>query len=110
MQKSDEDKLAAEIERVRKEGRKELEAEQERVRILLAKEKEQMKVNNGGFKHSVGEEPTKIKVRWKAGVEWKESERTLYTAESLKTIFSKYGDVNVVVVSGASNARKGKRL
>ena len=41
LQKSDEDKLAAEIDRVMKEGRKDLEEEQERIYNLIAQEKEQ---------------------------------------------------------------------
>ena len=104
-QKTEEQRLAAEIERLRKEGRRQLEEEQERVRILLAKEKEAARMTNG--RPSNSEIPTKIKVRWKASATWDESEGNLYNVESLKVIFSKYGDVNVVVVAGSSNARKG---
>ena len=87
-----------------KEGRKELEEEQERIQNLIAKEKEQAKHENS---RQLGGGPAKIKVRWKSSNEWDESENQVYTSGSLRTIFSKYGDVNVVVVSGASTARKG---
>ena len=109
LQKSDEEKLAAEIERVMKEGRRELEKEQERVQNLIAEEKINAKQNENVVKTSVtAVEPMKIKVRWKASTEWNESKSTLYDSASLKTIFSKYGDVNIIVISEASTARKGK--
>ena len=105
-QKTEEQKLAAEIERLRKEGRRQLEEEQERVRLLLAKEKEAAgSTVNSRPSNPAG--PTKIKVRWKATAEWYESEGNLYNVESLRIIVSKYGDVNVVVVAGTSNPRKG---
>merc|ERR1719361_1048900 len=69
--KSDEEKLAAEIERVMKEGRRELEKEQERVQNLIAEEK----INSENVVKTSFEavEPMKIKVRWKASTEWNES-------------------------------------
>lgn len=108
--KSDEEKLAAEIERVMKEGRRELEEEQERVRILIEQEKELSKQNCEGTKSHAAENHTRIKVRWKATCDLKEVKDNLYTRDSLYSIFSKYGDVNVVVVSESSNEKKGSAL
>ena len=87
-----------------KEGRKELEEEQQKIQNLIAEEKREAKYENS---NQLGGGPTKIKVRWKSSTEWNESENQVYTSGSLRTIFSKYGDVNVVVVSDASTARKG---
>ena len=87
-----------------KEGRKELEEEQERIQNLIAKEKEQSKCEKS--RQQAGG-PTKIKVRWKSSTEWGEAERQVSTSGSLRTIFSKYGDVNEVVLSKASTTRKG---
>ena len=107
--KTEEEKFEAEIERVMREGRRELEEEQERIRILIEKEKEESKLNNQGTKIHV-EKPTRIKVRWKATSDSSHLKDSLYTRDSLFSIFSKYGDVNVVVVSESSNQKKGSAL
>ena len=108
--KTEEEKLAAEIERVMKEGRRELEEEQERVRILIEREKEGAKLNSHGDKIHTEERPARIKVRWKVSTDSGESKDNLYTRDSLYSIFSKYGDVNVVVVSESSSHKKGSAL
>ena len=107
--KTEEEKFEAEIERVMREGRRELEEEQERIRILIEKEKEDSKLNNQGTKIHV-ENPARIKVRWKATSDSSHLKDSLYTRDSLFSIFSKYGDVNVVVVSESSNEKKGSAL
>jgi len=108
--KTEEEQLAAEIERVMKEGRRELEEEQERVRILIEREKEGAKLNSHGDKLHTEEHPARIKVRWKVSSDSSESKDNLYTRDSLYSIFSKYGDVNVVVVSESSSHKKGSAL
>ena len=90
---------------MRKEGRKQLEEEQERVRLLLAKENAEIEIGGNNQTLERTEGPTKLKIRWRA-----RSSENSYTAENLKTIFSKYGDVNVVVVSASSSAIKGSAL
>ena len=107
--KSDEEKLAAEIERVMKEGRKELEAEQERLQNLIEKEKKNKNETSSKSTNFETEASTKLKVRWKS-IDKKQSSDNLYTVDSLKSIFSKYGDVNVVVISESSTAVKGSAL
>ena len=89
-----------------KEWRKDLEEEQERIYNLIAQEKEQEKNNAASCNQAGG--PTRIKVRWKSTNDSKESDTQIYTSESLRMMFSKYGNVNVVVVSYSSTARKGK--
>ena len=108
--KSDEDKLAAEIERVMKEGRKELEAEQERLQDLIQKEKKNKNETSSKSTNFETEASTKLKVRWKSIDKKKQSSDDLYTVESLKSIFSKYGDVSVVIISESSTAAKGSAL
>merc|ERR1719361_462349 len=108
--KSDEDKLAAEIERVMKEGRKELEAEQERLQDLIQKEKNIKNEKSSKSTNFETEASTKLKVRWKSIDNKKQSSNDLYTVESLKSIFSKYGDVSVVIISESSTAAKGSAL
>lgn len=107
--KTEEEKFEAEIERVMREGRRELEEEQERIRILIEKEKEESKLYNQGTKIHV-ENPARIKVRWKATSDSSHLKDNLYTRDSLFSIFSKYGDVNVVVVSESSTPKKGSAL
>jgi hypothetical protein len=108
--KSDEDKLAAEIERVMKEGRKELEAEQERLQDLIQKEKKNKNETSSKSTNFETEASTKLKVRWKSIDKKIQSSDDLYTVESLKSIFSKYGDVSVVIISESSTAAKGSAL
>lgn len=108
--KSDEDKLAAEIERVMKEGRKELEAEQERLQDLIQKEKNDKNEKSSKSTNFETEASTKLKVRWKSIDNKIQSSDNLYTVESLKSIFSKYGDVSVVIISESSSAAKGSAL
>ena len=108
--KTEEEKFEAEIERVMREGRRELEEEQERIRILIEKEKEESRLNNQGTKPHVVENSARIKVRWKASSDTSDLKDNLYTRDSLFSIFSKYGDVNVVVVSESSNQKKGSAL
>ena len=108
--RSDEDKLAAEIERVMKEGRKELEAEQERLQDLIQKEKMNKNQTSSKSTNFETEASTKLKARWKSIDNKKQSSDNLYTVGSLKSIFSKYGDVSVVIISESSTAAKGSAL
>ena len=50
---------------------------------------------------------TKIKIRWQASSDWHQTDFNVYTAKSLRRIFNEYGDVNAVVLSESSTARKG---
>lgn len=91
--KTEEEKLAREIERLRKEGSKQLEEEQEYMRRELAKESSKQAQPSGA-------QPSR---RAKLKVKWTKSDDSPYNRESLEKIFSKYGVVTAVVV----NAKKG---
>jgi len=91
--KTDEEKLAREIERLRKEGSQQLEKEQQFMREQLAKEAANPRPN------LVPEANQKAKIK----VKWSKSENSPYNKESLEKIFTKYGQVTAVVV----NEKKG---
>ncbi|XP_037082767.1 dnaJ homolog subfamily C member 17-like [Pollicipes pollicipes] len=93
-------KLQAEIERLRKQGSRMLEEEQELMREELKKEKEGRHVED-----SDGCDGCRLKVRWKGshGVEGTEG----YDHDKLISIFSKYGEVAAIVVS---KKKKGSAL
>lgn len=88
---SDWDKLQAEIERLRKEGSKQLEEEQEAVKKQLEEEIRGKKVI------VVEDKAARIKVRWQKEID--EVAKKGYTKETLETIFTKYGTVTAVVVN-----------
>jgi len=92
MKMDEEAKLSAEIERLRKEGSRQLEEEQEAMKRQMAEEA-RIKVadpaNSGA---------ARLKVRWdRKVVSWP------YDKDNLVSIFSKYGEVTAVVV----NSKKG---
>lgn len=87
--KKQEDLLAAEIERLRKEGSKQLEREQELMRAEL---EEKNNVETNGSSSDIDGNKVKLK--------WKKADDERYSSEGLKKIFSKYDDViNVVVLT-----------
>lgn len=90
-------KLQAEIERLRKQGSKQLEEEQELMREQLKKESE------GHCMDDLDEGTvSRIKIKWKAGASVGE-----YDEKCLRTTFSKYGDISAVVIS---KKKKGSAL
>uniref|UniRef100_A0A1B6INP3 DnaJ homolog subfamily C member 17 n=1 Tax=Homalodisca liturata TaxID=320908 RepID=A0A1B6INP3_9HEMI len=97
-EKSAEEKFKAEIDRLRKEGSKQLEEEIEFVRSQIQREKycdsEQLDLDL-----------FRLKVKWKV-TEGDQSHNT-YNHESLTKIFSKYGEISALVVS---NKKKGSAL
>ena len=94
--KTEEARLAEEIERLRGEGRRRLEEEEKKRRAATAAADQQQTPAPSG-----GGGPVKLKVKWKA----KDGEETVYDASKLKMIFSKYGEVlEAVVLPG----KKGK--
>ena len=105
--KSDEEKLAEEIERLRRRGNAMLEEEQERIRDEIEKEKKTRRDASISSSESGSTLPsggTKLKVRWKNDSDGR------YGSESLRKIFSKYGDVAEVVVMDGSGGKKGSGL
>ncbi|XP_078034917.1 dnaJ homolog subfamily C member 17 [Augochlora pura] len=97
---NDEYKLQAEIERLRKEGSKQVEEE-----IALMKEKieqeskklwESVDVDNGSYK---------IKIKWKTNKNTLNN--STYNYDTLHRIFSKYGDVVTLILS---SSREGRAL
>eukprot|EP00088_Acartia_fossae_P020911 TRINITY_DN2241_c0_g1_i2.p1 TRINITY_DN2241_c0_g1~~TRINITY_DN2241_c0_g1_i2.p1 ORF type:complete len:297 (-),score=88.69 TRINITY_DN2241_c0_g1_i2:197-1087(-) len=93
--KTQEEKLAREIERLRKEGSKQLEKEQELVRQQLIKEASNPRPSAAS--NDAGPQKAKLKVKWST------SKESPYNRESLERIFAKYGKVTAVVV----NEKKG---
>jgi len=92
MKLDEEAKFAAEVERLRKEGSRQLEEEQEVMRKQMAEEARAKASSNG----TTG--AARVKVRWDRKVmSWP------YDKDNLTSIFSKYGEVTAVVV----NAKKG---
>ena len=94
MKQDEEAKFAAEVERLRKEGSRQLEEEQEAMKKQMAEEARAKASGNG----TTGGAAARVKVRWdRKVVSWP------YDKDSLTSIFSKYGEVTAVVV----NAKKG---
>ena len=92
MKQDEEAKFAAEVERLRKEGSRQLEEEQEAMRKQMAEEAKAKASGNGTSGAA------RVKVRWdRKVVSWP------YDKDNLTSIFSKYGEVTAVVV----NAKKG---
>jgi len=92
MKMDEEAKLAAEIERLRKEGSRQLEEEQEAMKRQMAEEA-RVKVADAASSGAA-----RLKVRWdRKVVSWP------YDKDNLVSIFSKYGEVTAVVV----NSKKG---
>jgi len=79
-------RLKAEIERLQKEGKKQMEEEQERLRQSINEEKTQAQFQ-------VVDHPKKVKLRWKL-----KGSSNEYDVDTLKRIFCKYGDVGEVIV------------
>jgi len=92
MKQDEEAKFAAEVERLRKEGSRQLQEEQEAMKKQMAEEARAKASGNG----TTG--VARVKVRWdRKAVSWP------YDKDNLTSIFSKYGEVSAVVV----NAKKG---
>jgi len=83
------ERLKAEIERLQKEGQKQLEEEQERLQQMMREEGSTPNPNSS----QVSQKPTKVKLRWKV----KESTQE-YNKESLKRIFCKYGQIGDIII------------
>ena len=84
------ERLAAEIERLQKEGKRQLEEEQERLKEMVRTEPT---YTNYSSNYQVKQTPAKLKVRWKDV-----SNGTKYDKDNLRTIFCKYGDIGEIIV------------
>jgi len=94
--KTDEEKLMQEIERLRKEGSRQLEAEQALMKQQLAKDA--AAAMNTTNKSSTSTVAGRLKVKWSPT-----TSEASYNRDSLEKIFNKYGTVTGVVV----NQKKG---
>ncbi|XP_043277176.1 dnaJ homolog subfamily C member 17 [Venturia canescens] len=99
--KSDEQKLKAEIERLQKEGSKQVEEEVAFVRQQIYEQLYGSK--NRGNKNSAGN--TRIKIKWKAAKD--DPANGGYDYDTLHRILSKHGDIAVLVIS---TTKKGSAL
>ncbi|CAA9993072.1 unnamed protein product [Nesidiocoris tenuis] len=97
-QQSAEEKYNAEIQRLRKEGSKQLLEEMEKV-------KEELREQMSNPLYSQEEDGHRLKVRWKC--EKTDENEGGYNSTNLRTIFSKYGEISCLVVS---NKKKGSAL
>jgi DnaJ family protein C protein 17 len=86
-QRSPEEQLKAEIERLRKQGSNHLAEEQEKIRLELAKEKEQLSTR--------GTVSARMKLSWKVDPE----DTDPYTQEKLHSILQKYGNILALLIS-----------
>ena len=90
----DMEKMQAEIERLRRQGSKQLEEEQALMREQLRKEREGLAAAESTDEAG---DHCRLKVRWKRDATDEDSE--VYDQERLTAMFSKYGEVVAVVVS-----------
>ncbi|PNF23592.1 DnaJ subfamily C member 17, partial [Cryptotermes secundus] len=97
--KTDEQKLQDEIERLRKEGSKQVEQEQEYVRQQIIQEK----LNKETLKEDCSQH--RLRVRWTVAKD--DPDNGGYTSELLYTILSKYGEIVALIMS---SKRKGSAL
>ena len=88
-----------------KEGLKELEEEQKTIQDQFNKVRKGLSNSSSSSVPAVGH--NKIKIRWQASSDWHQTDFNVYTAKSLRRISNEYGDVNAVVLSESSTARKG---
>ena len=88
-----------------KEGYIELEEERRKVQNQI--EKSKLLVENQKSTTVQNNHNTKIKVSWKANSGWRPHDDNIYSPQSLRMIFSKYGDVKEVVLSESWTPRKG---
>lgn len=96
--KSAEEKLAAEIERLRKEGSRQLKEEMEFIKKKILEDRQLMTGNADPSLY-------RLKVKWKFDKNYETNGG--YNTENLVQMFSKYGDVETVVVS---QKKKGSAL
>ncbi|XP_014290064.1 dnaJ homolog subfamily C member 17 [Halyomorpha halys] len=96
--KSAEEKLAAEIERLRKEGSRQLKEEMEFIKKKILEERQLMTGNADPSLY-------RLKVKWKC--EKNDETNGGYNTDNLVKMFSKYGDVDTVIVS---QKKKGSAL
>lgn len=95
---NDKDKLRAEIERLRKEGSKQVEEE-----IALMKQKIEEELKNSWETVDVNNGSYKIKIKWKTNK--KTPNNDTYDYDTLYRIFSKYGDIVNLILSPSREGR-----
>ena len=87
--------MAAESKRLQKEGKRQLEEENEKLRKMMKEDKVNL-IKQSQFRYcSLDNSSTKLKVRWKEAPTFSNSK---YDGDSLRTIFCKYGDVGEIIV------------
>jgi len=99
---SDEQKLKAEIERLQKEGAKLVEEE---IAFVHKKMQEQLNGAKGTGKRKPDGSNTRVKIKWAASKD--DASNGGYDYETLHRILSKYGDIEVLVIS---SSKKGSAL
>lgn len=95
--KSPEEQLKEEMDRLRKEGSRLLEEEQEMMRKQLAEERLKMHESSNQWDSA----QHRIKIKWKA--DKSDDTNGGYNEENLRNYLKKYGDIVALVVSGKKN-------
>ncbi|XP_011498660.1 PREDICTED: dnaJ homolog subfamily C member 17 [Ceratosolen solmsi marchali] len=98
--KSDEDKLKAEIERLKKEGSRLVEEEKIRLKQKII---DDLRNENSGNCYS--EDECRVKIKWKVAAD--DVNNGGYDYDNLHRFLSKHGDISVLVLS---TAKKGRAL
>ncbi|XP_076762575.1 dnaJ homolog subfamily C member 17 isoform X2 [Xylocopa sonorina] len=95
--KSDKDKLQAEIERLQKEGSKQLKEEIQLMKKYFEKQsfQKESKIDNDSYR---------IKIKWKTS-DKNQIKNGGYDYDTLYRIFSKYGDITALVISSTTEGR-----
>ncbi|XP_057370869.1 dnaJ homolog subfamily C member 17-like [Daphnia carinata] len=94
-ERSPKEQLKAEIERLRKQGSNQLAEEQEKIRVELAKEKEQLS--------SIGPVSARLKLSWKVDPDGIDP----YSQDKLHSILQKYGNILALLIS---SKKKGSAI
>lgn len=100
-ERTDEERLQEEIKRLRTEGSKLLEEEQERMRQHIFAEADRLSSYTPAWNSS----ENRIKINWTASKDDKTNGG--YSEETLRQFFKKYGDVTVLILS---SKKKGSAL
>lgn len=96
-EKSPEEQLKDEMERLRKEGSRLLEEEQEMMRKQLAEDRQKMQESSSRWDSA----QHRIKIKWKA--DKGDDTNGGYSETNLRTFLKKHGDIIALVISGKKN-------
>lgn len=100
---TEEERFKAEVERLRKEGSRQVEEEIALVTKRISEELREKRTKDGKLGASSSSNSYRLKIKWK--IDKTQSNCTTYDRESLYEIFSKYGRIVAMVVSPVGKGR-----